>query len=112
MIDRPNVWRIEWLTIRGERLAGVAAAVLAYPVEHDDRVVDREADDGQDRGDEQAVDLDPEERAQEREGADDDDDVVDERDERRDAHLHVPEAVRDPEQDPQRAEQDQTRVII
>ena len=47
----------------GERLAGVAGLVLADPVEDDDRVVDAEADDGQHRGHEQAVDLDAEERA-------------------------------------------------
>ena len=67
VIDRPNVCRIEWLTICVERLAGVAGPVLADPVEDDDRVVDAEADDGQHRGHEQGVDLDPEERAQDRE---------------------------------------------
>ena len=46
-----------------ERLAGVADPVLADPVEHDDRVVHGEADDGQHRGHEQGVDLDVEERA-------------------------------------------------
>ena len=46
-----------------ERLAEVARLVLADPVEHDDRVVDAEADDGQHRGHEQGVDLDVEERA-------------------------------------------------
>ena len=66
----------------GERLAGVAGTVLADPVEDDDRVVDAEADDGQHRGHEQGVDLDVEERPEDRERADDDDDVVDERDER------------------------------
>ena len=40
VIDRPSVCRIEWLTIAVERLAGVARAVLADAVEHDDRVVD------------------------------------------------------------------------
>ena len=52
---------------RGERLAGVAGLVLADPVEDDDRVVDGEADDGQHRGHEQGVDLDPEERPEDRE---------------------------------------------
>src|SRR3954447_10142633 len=90
-----------------ERLAGVPAAVLAHPVEHDDRVVDREADDRQDRGHEQAVDLDRAERAEDREDADNHQDVVEQRDEGRDAHLHVPEPVRDPDHDPDRPEQDQ-----
>ena len=83
LIERPNVCRIEWLTIAGERLAGVAGPVLADPVEHDDRVVDAEADDRQHRGHEQGVDLDPEERAEDREVPDDDDHVVEQRDERR-----------------------------
>ena len=96
MIERPNVCRIEWLTISGERLAGVAGLVLADPVEDDDRVVDAEADDGQHRGHEQRVDLDAEERAEDREDADDDDDVVEQRDERRHAELDVAEAVGDP----------------
>ena len=47
-----------------ERLADVAGPVLADPVEHDDRVVDAEADDGQHGGHEQGVDLDVEERAE------------------------------------------------
>ena len=42
-----------------ERLARVARLVLPDPVEHHDRVVDAEADDGQHRGDEQGVDLEP-----------------------------------------------------
>ena len=72
----------------GERLAGVARLVLADAVEDDDRVVDAEADDGQHRGHEQGVDLDVEERAEDREDADDDDDVVEQRDERGHAELH------------------------
>ena len=82
MIDRPKVCRIEWLTIVGERLAGVARLVLADPVEDDDRVVDAEADDGQHRGHEQGVDLDAEERPEDGEDADDDDHVVEQRDQR------------------------------
>jgi hypothetical protein len=76
----------------GERLPGVARLVLADAIEHDDRVVDAEADDGEHRGHEQSVDLDPEERAQDGEDADDDEDVVQQRDERRDAELDVMEA--------------------
>ena len=67
LIERPNVWRIEWLTIAVERLAGVTGPVLADPVEHHDRVVDAESDDGQHRGHEQRVDLDAEEGAEDRE---------------------------------------------
>ena len=85
----------------GERLAGVAGAVLADPVEDDDRVVDAEADDREHRRHEQAVDLDVEERAQDGEEAEDDDDVVEEGDERGDAQLHVAEAEGDPAEDPE-----------
>src|SRR3954447_2105140 len=94
-----------------ERLAGVARAVLTDPVEHDDRVVHGEADDRQHRGHEQAVDLEPEERPEDRERADDDQDVVEERDQGADAHLEVAEAVRDPEQDADRPEQDQRQGL-
>ncbi len=74
---------------RVERLARVARLVLSDPVVDDDRVVDAEADDGQHRRHEQRVDLDPEQRAQDRERADDDDDVVEQGDERRHAELDV-----------------------
>ena len=60
-----------------EALAGMAGAVLTDPVVDHDRVVDREADDRQHRGDEEAVDLEPEERPEDRERADDHDHVVD-----------------------------------
>ena len=76
-------------------------------VEHDDRVVDAEADDGQHRGHEQRVDLDVEERAEDGEDPDDDDDVVEQRDERGHAELDVAEPVGDPEQDPDRADEDE-----
>ena len=82
VIDRPNVCRIEWLTISANGSPGVARPVLADAVEDDDRVVHAEADDGQHRGDEQAVDLDVEERPQDREDPEDDDHVVEQRDER------------------------------
>ena len=62
VIDRPNVCRMEWLTMSRERLAGVAGLVLPDPVEHDDGVVDAEADDRQHRGHEEGIDLDAEER--------------------------------------------------
>ena len=110
LIDRPNVCRIEWLTISVERLAGVAGPVLADPVEDDDRVVDAEADDGQHRGHEQGVDLDAEERPEDREDPDDDDHVVEQRDERGHAELHVAEPERDPEQDAERADEDEQRT--
>ena len=86
MIERPNVCRIVWLTMASNG-SPAWRAVLADPVEDDDRVVDAEADDGQHRGHEQGVDLDVEERAEDGEHADDDDDVVEQRDERRDAQL-------------------------
>ena len=105
MIDRPNVCRIEWLTMSAERLAGVAGLVLADAVEDHDRVVDAEADDGQHRGHEQGVDLDVEERPEDREDADDHDHVVEQRDERGHAELDVAEPVGDPEQDAERADE-------
>ena len=79
MIDRPNVCRIEWLTISANGSPAWRALFSRIAVEHDDRVVDAEADDGQHRGHEQGVDLDVEERAEDREDADDDDDVVEQR---------------------------------
>ena len=85
---------------RAERLAGVAHPVLPDPVEDDDRVVDREADDGQQRGHEQGVELEPEEEAEHREDPDHDDHVVQERDDRRGP---VPE----PEADPQVGEDEE-----
>ena len=58
-------------------------------------------------GHEQGIDLDPEERPEDGERTDDEDDVVEQRDERRDAELHVAEPVGDPQQDGDRADQDQ-----
>ncbi len=71
-----------------ERLAEVTRLVLADPIEHHDRVVDREADDRQHRGHEQRIDLDMEERAEDRERADHDDDVMEQRHERGHPELH------------------------
>ena len=97
---------------RGERLAGMAGAVLADPVVDDDRVVDREADDRQHRGDEEAVDLEPEERAEDGERADDHDDVVEQRHEGGRPEPEVAEAERHPEQDPDRAEDDEEDRLL
>ena len=79
-----------------ERLAGVPGAVLADPVEHDDRVVDREADDRQHRRHEQAVDLDGEERAEDREDADHDQTSWSSEIRAPHAHPEVAEPVGDP----------------
>ena len=80
LMDRPSVCRMLWLTMASNGSPGVTDAVLADSVEHHDRVVDAEADDGQHRGHEQGVDLEPDERAQDGEDADHHDDVVEQRD--------------------------------
>ena len=56
--------------------ARVRADVFADAVEDDDSVVDAEADDGEEAGDEHAVDLRAEELAEDGEGAEDEDGVV------------------------------------
>ena len=61
-----------------EGLALAADRVLADTIEHDDCVVHRIADDGQDRSDEQRVQLDPEEAPENREDAEHDQCNVDE----------------------------------
>ena len=66
---RPIVCMRLWLTISSNGSPDVALPVLADAVEDDDRVVDGEADDGQHRGHEERVDLEVDERAQEREDA-------------------------------------------
>ena len=95
------------MTIAANGSPGVPGLVLADAVEHDDRVVDAEADDGQHRGHEQRVDLDVEERAEDGEHADDDDHVVEQRDQGGHAELDVAEPVGDPQQDPDRADEDE-----
>ena len=85
---------------RPERLARVADAVLPDPVEDHDRVVDREADDGQQRGDEEGVELQPEQVSEDGEGADYHHHVVQQGDDRRGAEP-------EPEADPQVGEDEQ-----
>ena len=97
---------------RRERLAGVADAVLADAVEDDDRVVHREADDGQHRGHEQGIDLEPEERSADGEDADDHDDVVEQRGDGGHAHPEVVEAEGHPAEDADRAEDDQDQRLL
>ena len=93
---------------RAERLARMADPVLTDAIEHDDRVVDAEADDRQQRGHEQRVELEEEEVAEDREGADDEDHVVEQRDDRRRPET---EAEADPQvgEDEQLADDDQDR---
>ena len=93
VIERPNVCRIEWFTISSNGSPAWRARFSRIAVEDHDRVVDAEADDGQHRGHEQGVDLEPEERAQDGEDADDDDHVVEQRDQRRHAEPDVAEPV-------------------
>ena len=89
MIERPIVWRIEWLTIAPNGSPGVPDPVLADAVEDDDRVVDAEPDDRQQGGHEQGVELEAEEEAEDREQADDEDHVVEQRDDRRRAETEA-----------------------
>src|SRR3954463_11509347 len=86
--------------------------VLANAVEHHDRVVDREADDGQHGWDEQRVDLQAGERAQYRKRADDHDHVVQDPNERRRAHSDVRESERHPGKDADRAQDDQQDRLL
>src|SRR6266545_7948668 len=95
-----------------ERLAHVQLQVLADPVEDDDRVVHGEADDGEHGGHEEAVDLDPEEVSEDREEAEHEEGVVEERDDGRDpvAERGAPperaERERDEQHDEDRREYD------
>ena len=100
------------MTIRSNGSPMWRARFSRTPVEHDDRVVDAEADDGQHRGHEQGIDLDPEERAQDRECADDDDHVVDQGDQRRRAEADVLEADGHPDDDPDRAEENEQGSLL
>src|SRR2546425_10950042 len=89
---------------RVERLAGVQPEVLADAVEDDDRVVDREADDREHGGDEEAVDLNVQEEAEESEDPEDDRRVVEQRDDGGDpvaerGPAEVPEGPRDEQHD-------------
>ena len=77
----------------------MAGPVFANPVEHYDRVVHAEADDGHHRRYEQGVDLGPKQGAQDGEDADHDDDVMEQRDQRSRAELDALEPDADPDQD-------------
>ena len=90
----------------------MARLVLANSVEHDDRVVHREADHREHCGHEQRIHLDAEEGPEDREGADDHDHVVQHRHKRGDAELHVTETERDPQQDADRADEDQHESLL
>ena len=83
MIERADGLQDRVVHDRAERLAGMPDAVLADAVEHHDRVVHAEADDRQQRGHEQRVELEVEEVAEDRERPDDEDHVVEQGDDRR-----------------------------
>ena len=57
MIVRPSIWLRDTFMIVFEGHLAHDLLVLPDPVEDDDRVVDREADDGQERGDDRQVDF-------------------------------------------------------
>ena len=75
---RDSVSLIDWLTTRSKRRSRSRARVLADAVEHDDGVVHREADDGQDGRHRREREL----LVGHGEGADDDHGVVEQRDDR------------------------------
>ena len=107
MIDRPKVCRIEWLTMSANgspacralfsriRSKTTIVSCTEKPMTVSIAVTNS------------ASICDVEERAEDREDADDDDHVVEQRDERGDAELDVAEPVGDPEHDPDRADDDQ-----
>ena len=104
LIDRPNVCRIEWLTIRSN--GSPTWRALFSRIRSKTTIVSwtlkpMTVSIG---GHEQGVDLDAEERAEDRERPDDDEHVVDERDERGRAELDVVEPDRHPDEDAERAE--------
>ena len=76
LIERASVSVRLAFTTSSKRDARVRRDVLADAVEDDDRVVDAEADDGEQAGDEHAVDLRAEELAEDGEGAEHEDGVV------------------------------------
>ena len=87
VIDRPNVCRIEWLTMSAN--GSPAWRAWFSRIRSKTTIVSWTLKPmiGQHRGHEQGVDLDVEERPEDREDADDDDDVVEQRDERGHAEL-------------------------
>ena len=94
LIERTSTSLMRLVRHLHERLLHQVLRVLLDAVEHDDRVVERVAQDRQQRRDRVRRDL----AADERVDAERDHDVVDERDDGRDRHL-VLEAHRDVEQD-------------
>src|SRR5438046_2705358 len=92
--------RVVHLLGEGTALRDHFPAVLAQPVVRDDRVVDGVADDGQERRQHREREL----AVREREGAQADDHVVDDGDDRRDAALEV-EAEGDVDRDPHEADE-------
>ena len=112
MIERANVCRIEWLTIsangspawraRFSRIRSKTTIVswTLKPMTVSIAVTNRASI--------SMRKIVPEHR----EDPDDDDHVVDERDERGHPELHVLEPVGDPEQDPDRADEDQDQRLV
>ena len=107
LIERPKVWRTEWLTIRSN--GSPAWRARFSRIRSNTTIVSwtREADDREHRGHEQGVDLDAEERAEHREDAEDDDDVVEQGRQRGHAEPEVAEPDRDPDEDAERAGEDE-----
>ena len=85
----------------GERGASIPRNVFADAVKDHDRVVHGEADDREHGGDKESINLNVKERASNREEANRDDHVMQERDECRSSEAHVSESVGHPEHDPE-----------
>ena len=85
--ERISTWLSERLTISPYVVRPVAVSAVGSPdlVEHDDGVVERETQNGEEGGDRRRRDLEVEERVH----ADREDDVVDHRDDRGRGHLEL-----------------------
>ena len=107
MIVRDSVSLIDASITCSRRALAHRHEALADPVEHDDGVVQRVADDGQDRRQRRQV----ERHLGHREEAEDDDRVVQRRDDGADAELPL-EAQPDVEQDEEEREQHRERALL
>ena len=110
LIDRTNDCKMLWFTTDVERLARALRKILTNPVEDHDRIVHREADDGQHGSHEWRVHLDVQQLAQDREDAEHHQHVVQHRDHRSGAEAdwvrRVAESKTDVEEDRERGSRD------
>src|SRR5262245_52561184 len=90
----------------------MADAILADTVKDNDRGVHREADDCQDGGHEEGVNLESDERPEDREDSNDHDDVMEQGGDGHRAHAEVREPERHPPEDSSRAENQQEHRLL